>query len=79
MLASMTERRAKALRDRRSGPRQFDLFGESRPKAAGDMPAWSALPVETRSELIGLIARLILEHLEPKQRNPAAAGVSHDL
>jgi hypothetical protein len=46
---------------------------------AGDTAAWSALPVEVRSELIGLIARLILEHLDHEPRNLAAAGASHDL
>ena len=75
----MTERRAKAFSDRRGGPRQVDLFGESRPKSAGDTPTWSVLPVEVRSELIELITRLILEHLERKHRNPAAARASHDL
>lgn len=79
MSASTTERRAKAFRDRRSRPRQFDLFGESGPKSAEDMPAWSALPAEVRSELIGLIVRLIMEHVEQTHGNPAAAGAGHDL
>jgi hypothetical protein len=76
--ARTTERRAKALRDRRR-PQQFDLFGESRPKTAGDMPTWSALPVEARSALIELIAQLILEHSERTQRNPTTVGAGHDL
>jgi hypothetical protein len=76
--ASMTRRRTKALNDRRSEPRQFDLFGGNRPRSTGDAPTWSALPAEARSELIGLMRRLILEHVDREQRN-AAAGDSHDL
>jgi len=41
VLASTTERRAKAFKDRRSRPRQFDLFAEIVSKSAADMPAWS--------------------------------------
>jgi hypothetical protein len=76
--ASMTRRRTKALSDRRREPQQFDLFGVNRPRSAGDAPTWSALPAEARSELIGLMRRLILEHVDREQRN-AAAGDSHDL
>lgn len=78
MSASMTRRRAKALSDRRGEPRQFDLFGGNRPRSAEDAPTWSALPAEARSELIGLMRRLILEHVDQEQRN-AAAEASHDL
>ena len=35
-------------------------------------------PAEARSELIGLMRRLILEHVDREQRN-AAAGAGHDL
>ena len=59
-------------------PQQFDLFGESRPKMAGDMPAWSALPVEARSALIELIAQLILEHAD-KSRIGSMTEAGHDL
>jgi hypothetical protein len=76
--ASMTRRRAKALSDRRSEPRQFDLFGGKRSRSAGDAPTWSALPTEARSELIGLMRRLILEHVDREQRSEAVGG-SHDL
>ena len=78
MSASMTRRRTKALSDRRGEPRQFDLFGGNRPRSTGDAPTWSALPAEARSELIGLMRRLILEHVDREQRN-AAAGAGHDL
>ena len=74
MSASMT----KASIDRRGGPRQLDLFGGDRPCSIGDAPTWSALPVEARSELIGLMRRLILEHVEQERRN-AAAGAGHEL
>jgi hypothetical protein len=74
----MTRRRTKALRGRRGEPQQFDLFGGNRPRSSGDAPTWSALPVEARSELIDLMRRLILEHVDQEQRN-AAAEASHDL
>jgi hypothetical protein len=73
----MTRRRTKALNDRRSEPRQFDLFGGNQPRSVGDAPTWSALPAEARSELIGLMRRLILEHVDREQRN-AVAGAGHD-
>ena len=74
----MTRRRTKALSDRRGEPRLFDLFGGNQPRSTGNTPTWSALPAEARSELIGLMRRLILEHVEQEQRN-VVAGVSHDL
>jgi hypothetical protein len=74
----MTRRRTKALRGRRGEPQQFDLFGGNRPRSSDDAPTWSALPAEARSELIGLMRRLMLEHVDQEQRN-AAAGDSHDL
>jgi hypothetical protein len=76
--ASTTRRRTKALTDRRSEPRQFDLFGGNRPRSIGDAPTWSAPPVEARSELIGLMRRLILELVDREQRS-TAAGDSRDL
>jgi hypothetical protein len=74
----MTRRRTKALRGRRGEQRQFDLFGGNRPHAGDEAPTWSALPAEARSELIGLMRRLMLEHVGREQRN-VAAGDSHDL
>jgi hypothetical protein len=74
----MTRSRTKALRSRRGEPRQFDLFGGNRPCSISDAPTWSALPVEARSEVIDLMRRLILEHVDRDQRN-AAVGASHDL
>ena len=62
------ERRTKALSDRRSEPRQFDLFGGNRPRSAGDTPTWSTLPAEARSELIGL-----METTDPGARGSRAA------
>jgi hypothetical protein len=74
----MTRRRTTALINRRGEPRQFDLFGGNRPQSTGDAPTWSALPAEARSELIGLMRRLMLEHVDREQRN-AGVGDSHDL
>jgi hypothetical protein len=76
--ASTTRHRTKALRGRRGEPQQFDLFGGNRPRPTGDAPKWSALPAEARSELIGLMRRLILEHVDREQRSEAVGG-SHDL
>ena len=74
----MTRSRTKALRSRRGEPRQFDLFGGNRPRSISDAPTWFALAVEARSEVIDLMRRLILEHVDRDQRN-AAVGAGHDL
>jgi hypothetical protein len=66
------------LKGRRHELRQFDLFGRNRPHSTDDAPTWSALPAEARSELIGLMRRLILEHVDREQRSEAVGG-SHDL
>lgn len=76
MPASMTRSRTKALIDRRGAA--GDLFGGNRLRLIGDAPTWSALPVEARSEVIDLMRRMILEHVDRQQRN-AAAGAGHDL
>ena len=78
MSANTTRHRTKALRCRRGEPQQFDLFGGNRPRPTGDAPMWSALPAEARSELIGLMRRLILEHVDRDQQSEAVGG-SHDL
>ena len=78
MSASMTRRRTKTLINRRGELQQFDLFGGTRPRSTGDAPTWSALPAEARSELIGLLRRLMLEHVDREQRT-VAAGDSDDL
>jgi hypothetical protein len=65
------------LIDRRGAAQQLDLFGGNR-RSTGDAPTWSALPAQARSELIGLMRRLMLEHVDREQRH-AAAGDSHDL
>jgi hypothetical protein len=70
--------RTKALSDRRSKPRQLDLFGGNRSRLAGNAPTWSALPAEARSELIDLMRQLLLEHVDREPQN-AAAGAGHDL
>ncbi|MBV8869617.1 MAG: hypothetical protein JOY65_09400 [Acetobacteraceae bacterium] len=41
---------------------QPDLFTALRSRSAGRIPTWETLPVHTRTELTGLMIRLILEH-----------------
>ncbi|MDE2164645.1 MAG: hypothetical protein KGL56_12560 [Alphaproteobacteria bacterium] len=48
-----------------SVPQQIDLFVRS--AVAGEMPAWSGLPAETRSALTVLMTRLILDHASKRR------------
>lgn len=50
---------------RRSVPQQIDLFAGN--DVTGEMPAWSGLPMETRSALTALMTRLILDHASKRQ------------
>ena len=63
--------------DHRSRTTQFDLFaapgGEPLP-----MPAWGALPEETRSALIRLMVQLILDHADDA-RGPQPKEARHDI
>jgi hypothetical protein len=69
-------RQTKLLGARRRAPQQIDLFvGE--PWAAGDMPAWSGLPTQTRAALIELMTRLILDHAD-KSRPGSTTEAGHD-
>ena len=60
----------------RSVPQQIDLFAEDAPTIGG-MPAWSALPTETRAALTTLMTRLILDHAD--KRRIGSTGDGHDL
>jgi hypothetical protein len=57
---------------------QADLFGNERPSALLDAPAWQDLPAATQAVLTSLMARLILEHAEAR-RAGTMAEVGHDL
>ena len=61
---------------RRRVPQQIDLFAEYAPTIDG-IPAWSALPTETRAALTALMMRLILDHAD--KRRIGSTGDGHDL
>lgn len=71
------ERRTARAGGRRGPARQSDLFGDERPSALVDTPAWQDLPVATRAALTSLMARLILEHAEARQA-ALMAEAGHD-
>ena len=74
-----TSERRTARAEGRCGPTpQTDLFGNERPSAPVDTPAWQDLPVATQAVLTSLIARLILEHAEAR-RAALMAEADHDL
>ena len=56
---------------------QFDLFAAPSGEAVST-PAWNALPEETRSALIGLMAQLILDHADDA-RGPRPEEARHDI
>jgi hypothetical protein len=62
---------------RRRAPQQIDLFAGG-PRATGDVPAWSGLPMQTQAALIALMTRLILDHAD-KSRLGSMTGAGHDL
>ena len=64
--------------ERGGKPQQIDLFGEPllmRPMTA---PTWQNLPIETRSTLTSLMARLILEHVRARV-DGSQREAGHDL
>jgi hypothetical protein len=63
--------------DHRSRTTQFDLFAAPSGEAVST-PAWNALPEETRSALIGLMAQLILDHADDA-RGPRPEEARHDI
>ncbi len=73
-----SEHRTARAEGRREPTQQTDLFGNERPSAPVDTPAWQDLPVATRAALTSLMARLILEHAEARQA-ALMAEAGHDL
>ena len=73
-----TSKRGKKCTEGRRRPVQHELFGDERPGALVDSPAWQDLPAATRAVLTSLMARLILDHAETRQAGPVAE-VGHDL
>lgn len=58
---------------------QLDLFGEGEPMIDDwRVPAWQALPEETRQVLTGLISRLLLAHGSIEHR-PFRPEVANDV
>jgi hypothetical protein len=73
-----TERRIKRVGNLPNPAPQLDLFGDDRPRAIVDTPAWPDLPAETRATLTGLMARLIIEHADGS-RAGSTREAGHDL
>lgn len=57
-------------RKRRLAAQQMDLFAR---RSAGGAPSWLDLPKDARQSLVGLMTRLILEHVRTK-----TMGDGHD-
>ena len=66
------------MEGRRGPTQQTELFGNERPGALADIPAWQDLSVATQAVLTSLMARLILEHAEAR-RAGLVTEVGHDL
>jgi hypothetical protein len=67
-----------AFNARRGPTQQTELFGDKRPGALLDTPAWQELPAATQAVLTSLMARLILGYAETRQAAPVAEA-GHDL
>ena len=76
--AHTSERRRARTQSWRGPARQAELFGNERPGALVDTPAWQNLPTATRTALTSLMARLILEYVEAR-RADSRAEAGHDL
>lgn len=57
---------------------QIDLFADDHVEALADAPTWPELPEQTRSALIVLMARMILEHAG-RNRTHLTEDSGHDL
>ena len=64
--------------DRWCRAQQMELFGSGPINCAIGAPAWPELPAETQATLTGLMARLILEHVD-KSRTVTMTEAGHDL
>lgn len=76
--ANMSKRRRTCTEGRHGPAQQTELFGNQRPGASTDTPAWQDLPAATQAVLTGLMARLILDHAETRQAD-LVAEAGHDL
>ena len=76
--ANTSKRRRTCTEGRRGPMQQAELFGDERPGALADIPAWQNLPAATQTALTSLMARLILEHAEARRAGPKAEA-GHDL
>ena len=78
MSVNTSGRRRARLEGRRGPTQETDLFGDERPCALADTPAWQDLPVATQAALTSLMARLIWGHAEAR-RAGSIAEAGHDL
>lgn len=62
---------------RKSTTHQFDLFSNRPAAKTARVPAWQALPEETRRRLTRLLVRLILDHVDG-DRAVQREGADHD-
>jgi len=76
--ANTSKRRRTCTEGLREPTQQAELFGDERPGALMDTPAWQDLPAATQTMLTSLIARLILDHAETRRASPVAEA-GHDL
>ena len=72
-----SKRRTTGTAGRRRPEQQIELFGDERPGALVEIPAWQDLPAATQAVLTTLMARLILGHAKTRQAGPGA-GAGHD-
>ena len=76
--ANPSKRRRTCTEGWREPTQQTELFGDERPGALVDIPAWQDLPAGTQAVLTSLMARLILDHAEAC-RASRVAEAGHDL
>jgi hypothetical protein len=76
--ANTSKRQRTCTESRRRPAQQIELFGDERPGALVDTPAWQDLPAATQAVVTSLMARLILDHAETRPAGPVA-GAGHDL
>jgi hypothetical protein len=69
MARKTTTSAIRVRRKRLPGSAQMDLFAS---RHAADAPDWPDLPKDTQEALVGLMTRLILDHVR------ATAGAGHD-
>jgi hypothetical protein len=78
LLVGTKEHRRSRAGARGGRSQQIDLFGDERRSALVTAPTWRELPVETRTALTNLMARLILEYVQGS-RTGSATEAGHDL